>query len=212
MKIYHKFSEIYFIVIIFLCINILLNTSCSNYELTNIQNRSDNSIDLSRVSIVYKIISDPNHSITKYYKTEKDFIKEILNEIQFKNISETNTTSKDLYLKIDIKFIGPTGAGIDFITGLSFGIIPTYTPKDDQDEILISLYRNGVIIYKKKYLLSNYSLNWLYVTPLTWGPFGNDYRLKRILKTMLMDFIISSKLFVNNQLSLPYNWCQRTNC
>jgi hypothetical protein len=94
------------------------------------------------------------------------------------------------HCSIEITYKGRVGAGIEFLTGLSLGIIPTASFAYPSHEIRISYSENQVIRKQTTYELRFWTINWLpFALPAWVFPHDNDYRRKVEIYRIIEDFM-----------------------
>jgi hypothetical protein len=79
----------------------------------------------------------------------------------------------------------PLGLGIEAISIISFGFIPTYVSEHDWININIKLYNNSKLIREKDYIITSKRFNWIFVTP---GVIANYFKKDQIIELLLKDF------------------------
>jgi hypothetical protein len=122
-------------------------------------------------------------------------VEQSLKELSFKELIKKRSISDDGYFcQISIKYVGPIGGGIEFLTGLSFGIIPTYSPECDWYDFEYQLFKDLRPIKRASYKMTCKCFNWILVAPIAWGPYNNQDREKEVIKDMSRHFFSDIKL------------------
>lgn len=132
-----------------------------------------------------------NYDIVVTHYSNKDeviaFIEQGLKELPFKEVIKNQSISdKGYFCQISIKYIGPRDAGaFEFLTGITFGIIPSWNWECDRFIVEYQLFRDHETIKKLSYTTTDKCFNWILVAPLA---LGNTNREKEVFKNMTWHF------------------------
>lgn len=168
---------------------VIINCCCSFKTLPKIDPINIDDRNIQNVSLKYNIIMPPRHEWKTKYRL---LIQRGLQELEFKELVSNQYAEEGYFFKISITDIVSHQAGIEFLTGLSFGIIPTYTPECDYLTLKYELFKDNKLVKWAYYKVSIECFNWLLVAPIAWGPdpYNNDFRLKETMKNMTKNFLV----------------------
>lgn len=162
---------------------------CESYNIRpSIVTINDFSNQSSKVSTLhYKI------NASYYAGFEKELLIQSMQKLPFATIrEETDYMPSSPLLVIGVDYISPRGAGVEYISALTLGIIPTLGRSEFR--FTYKLLFNNNIIHEKEYIMQRKTFNWIFAAP---GAFGNRGREQKTINQMTRDFfneIDSSKL------------------
>lgn len=162
--------------------------SCESYNVRpslSINNETGN--DFSKIVLNYKFDFEFLQS-----RNLKNPIIKSLKKIKFKEIIEIDQLSSgNSKLEIKIKYLGPFGTGIEVISAITLGIIPTYFSELDLYGIKLVLYNYKRKVMEKEYILRMKQFNWIFVAP---AAIGNSCRRQKIIDSIIKDFFSYVKM------------------
>jgi hypothetical protein len=101
-------------------------------------------------------------------KTNLKFRKSIESTIERAGFHIANEDDAKILLDVQVSESQPRGAGVEWVTGLTLGAIPTWVTEEGTYEFVLGLCDTDRVFERERYLINTKTFNWILVLPVFW--------------------------------------------
>lgn len=103
-----------------------------------------------------------------YKKADSKFRRNIESAIARAGFHLANEDHAKILLDVQVSESQPRGAGVEWVTGLTLGAIPTWVTEEGTYEFVLGLCGADRGLLTERYLVNTKTFNWILVLPVFW--------------------------------------------
>lgn len=103
-----------------------------------------------------------------YKEADSKFRKNIESAIERAGFHLASEDGARILLDVQVSESQPRGAGLEWVTGLTLGAIPTWATNEGMYEFVLGLCAPDRALLRERYLVNTKTFNWILVLPVFW--------------------------------------------
>ncbi len=119
--------------------------------------------------LAYRLTYRAPHLAEFVYKNASlKFRKSIESAIERAGLRLASEDGAKILLDVQVSESQPRGAGVEWVTGLTLGAIPTWTTREGTFEFVLVVCETDRVLASHQYLVNTKTFNWILVLPVFW--------------------------------------------